>query len=270
MIPDVCPVCGAKTERERDTADIKCTSPNCPAQLERHIINFVGRDAMDIKGFGTVYIEELVRMGYIKNVADIFSLKEHREELIAQGIIGKEKNTDKLLEAIEKAKQNDAYKLLTGLGIPNVGKAAAKAIMKHFKTMERLSEASEEELTAVGDIGKVSADCIRSYFSDEKNQVVLQRLAQAGVNMTAEESETVDSVVSGKTLVVTGTLPTLGRKEAQTLIERYGGKVSGSVSKKTDYVLAGESAGSKLTKAQELGIRVISEDELYDMLQIER
>ena len=270
VIPDVCPVCGAKTERERDTADIKCTSPNCPAQLERHIINFVGRDAMDIKGFGTVYIEELVRMGYIKNVADIFSLKEHREELIAQGIIGKEKNTDKLLEAIEKAKQNDAYKLLTGLGIPNVGKAAAKAIMKHFKTMERLSEASEEELTAVGDIGKVSADCIRSYFSDEKNQVVLQRLAQAGVNMTAEESETVDSVISGKTLVVTGTLPTLGRKEAQTLIERYGGKVSGSVSKKTDYVLAGESAGSKLTKAQELGIRVISEDELYDMLQIER
>ena len=132
------------------------------------------------------------------------------------------------------------------------------------------SEASEEELTAVGDIGKVSADCIRSYFSDEKNQVVLQRLAQAGVNMTAEESETVDSVISGKTLVVTGTLPTLGRKEAQTLIERYGGKVSGSVSKKTDYVLAGESAGSKLTKAQELGIRVISEDELYDMLQIER
>ena len=270
VIPDVCPVCGAKTERERDTADIKCTSPNCPAQMERHIINFVGRDAMDIKGFGTVYIEELVRMGYIKNVADIFSLKEHREELIAQGIIGKEKNTDKLLEAIEKAKQNDAYKLLTGLGIPNVGKAAAKAIMKHFKTMERLSEASEEELTAVGDIGKVSADCIRSYFSDEKNQVVLQRLAQAGVNMTAEESETVDSVISGKTLVVTGTLPTLGRKEAQTLIERYGGKVSGSVSKKTDYVLAGESAGSKLTKAQELGIRVISEDELYDMLQIER
>lgn len=111
---------------------------------------------------------------------------------------------------------------------------------------------------------------IRSYFSDEKNQVVLQRLAQAGVNMTAEESETVDSVISGKTLVVTGTLPTLGRKEAQTLIERYGGKLSGSVSKKTDYVLAGESAGSKLTKAQELGIRVISEDELYDMLQIER
>ena len=107
MIPDVCPVCGAKTEREKDTADIKCTSPNCPAQLERHIINFVGRDAMDIKGFGTVYIEELVRLGYIKDIADIFELKDHREELIEQGIIGKEKNTDKLLETIEKAKEND-------------------------------------------------------------------------------------------------------------------------------------------------------------------
>ncbi len=178
----------------------------------------------------------------LKMSRTFFSLKEHREELIAQGIIGKEKNTDKLLEAIEKAKQNDAYKLLTGLGIPNVGKAAAKAIMKHFKTMERLSEASEEELTAVG--GHRKSQCglhPEVIFSDEKNQVVLQRLAQAGVNMTAEESETVDSVISGKTLVVTGTLPTLGRKEAQTLIERYGGKVSGSVSKKTDYVLAGRA-----------------------------
>ena len=155
-------------------------------------------------------------------------------------------------------------------GEENGPQAYIPMLQDDLRAMERLSEASEEELTAVGDIGKVSADCIRSYFSDEKNQVVLQRLAQAGVNMTAEESETVDSVISGKTLVVTGTLPTLGRKEAQTLIERYGGKVSGSVSKKTDYVLAGESAGSKLTKAQELGIRVISEDELYDMLQIER
>ena len=269
LIPEVCPVCGAKTERERDTADIKCTSPNCPAQLERHIINFVGRDAMDIKGFGTVYIEELVRMGYIKDVADIFSLQEHREELIEQGIIGKEKNTDKLLLAIEKSKENDAYKLLTGLGIPNVGKAAAKAIMKHFKTMENLQNASLEELTAVNDIGEISAACIRNFFADEKNQQIIARLREQGVNMDAEEMETIDSVLSGKTVVVTGTLPSLGRKEAQALIEQYGGKVSGSVSKKTDYVLAGEAAGSKLTKAQELGIAVISEEELKAMLNIE-
>ena len=270
LIPEVCPVCGAKTERERDTADIKCTSPNCPAQLERHIMNFVGRDAMDIKGFGTVYIEELVRMGYIKDVADIFSLREHREELIEQGILGKEKNTDKLLDAIEKSKTNDAYKLLTGLGIPNVGKAAAKAIMKHFKTMENLQNASLEELTAVNDIGEISAACIRNFFAEEKNQQIIARLREWGVNMDAEEMETIDSVLSGKTVVVTGTLPSLGRKEAQTLIEQYGGKVSGSVSKKTDYVLAGEAAGSKLTKAQELGIAVISEEELLEMLGVEK
>lgn len=268
VIPEMCPVCGAKTEREKDTADIKCTSPSCPAQLERHIINFVGRDAMDIKGFGTVYIEELVRMGYIKNVADIFVLKEHRDELIEKGVIGKEKNTDKLLLAIEKAKENDAYKLLTGLGIPNVGKAAAKAIMNHFKTMQKLQSATVEELTEVNDIGEISAICIRNFFSDEKNTELMERLREYGVNMIAEQSETVESVLSGKTLVVTGTLPTLGRKEAAELIERYGGKVSGSVSKKTDYVLAGENAGSKLTKAQELGITVISEDDLRKMLEL--
>ena len=269
MIPDVCPACGAKTEREPDTADIRCTSPNCPSQLERRIINFVGRDAMDIKGFGTVSIEELVRMRYIKDVADIFILKEHRDALIEQGIIGKEKNTDKLLDAIERAKENDACQLLTGLGIPNVGKAAAKAVMKHFKTFERLMDASAEELTEVNDIGMVSAECIRSFFAEEKNRTVMERLREYGVNMTAQEEETFDSPISGKTIVVTGTLPTLGRKEAQELIARYGGKASGSVSKKTDYVLAGENAGSKLTKAQELGIPVLTEEELLAMLQKE-
>lgn len=268
LIPDTCPVCGARTEREKDTADIKCTSPNCPAQLERHIINFVGRDAMDIKGFGTVYIEDLVRMGYIKDVADIFELKKYREELIAQRIIGKEKNTDKLLDTIEKAKQNDACKLLTGFGIPNVGKAAAKSIMKHFKSMERLEHATAEELTAVNDIGEVSAQCIRAFFENEKNQKMVERLRALGVNMEAKEAETIESALTGKTVVVTGTLPNLGRKEATELIEKYGGKVSGSVSKKTDYVLAGENAGSKLDKANQLGITVISEEELYQMLNI--
>lgn len=268
LIPDTCPVCGARTEREKDTADIKCTSPNCPAQLERHIINFVGRDAMDIKGFGTVYIEDLVRMGYIKDVADIFELKKYREELIEQGIIGKEKNTDKLLDTIEKAKQNDACKLLTGFGIPNVGKAAAKSIMKHFKSMERLEHATAEELTAVNDIGEVSAQCIRAFFENEKNQEMVERLRALGVNMEAKEAETIESALTGKTVVVTGTLPNLGRKEAAELIEKYGGKVSGSVSKKTDYVLAGENAGSKLDKANQLGITVISEEELYQMLNI--
>ncbi len=266
VIPNVCPVCGAQTERERDTADIKCTSPNCPAQLERHIINFVGRDAMDIKGFGTVYIEELVRQGYIKDIADVFVLKEYREELIEKGIIGKEKNTDKLLDTIEKAKANDAYKLLTGFGIPNVGKAAAKAIMKHFKSIETLSHASMDELQDVNDIGEVSAECIRRFFLDDENKKIIARLKEYGVNMETEATETIESPISGKIVVVTGTLPTLGRKEAQELIEKYGGKAAGSVSKKTDYVLAGEAAGSKLTKAQELGIPVLNEDEFKNLL----
>ena len=265
-IPDVCPVCGAKAEREKDTADIKCTSPNCPAQLERHIINFVGRDAMDIKGFGTVYIEELVHLGYIKDIADIFELKDHREELIEQGIIGKEKNTDKLLDTIEKAKENDAYMLLTGFGIPNVGKAAAKTIMKRFSSILDLEDADRDALMEVDDVGEVSADCIFRFFHDEKNKDMIARLKSLGVNMEAEETEMIFSPISGKTVVITGTLPTLGRKEAAELVEKYGGKVSGSVSKKTDFVLAGENAGSKLTKATELGIAVISEANLYEMI----
>ena len=269
VIPDTCPACGARTERENDAADIKCTSPNCPAQLERHIINFVGRDAMDIKGFGTVYIEELVRLGYIKDIADVFELKNHRGELIEQGIIGKEKNTDKLLDAIEKAKKNDACRLLTGFGIPNVGKAAAKAIMKHFKTMENLKNAGVEELMAVNDVGEVSAECIRRFFQNQKNQELLEHLKRLGVNMESEETQTIESALTGKTLVVTGTLPTLGRKEAAELIEKYGGRVSGSVSKKTDFVLAGENAGSKLTKANELNVPVITEEELYRMINAE-
>lgn len=265
MIPDVCPVCGAKTEREKDTADIKCTSPNCPAQLERHIINFVGRDAMDIKGFGTVYIEELVRLGYLKDVADIYDLKDHREELIEQGIIGKEKNTDKLLDAIETSKKNDAYKLLTGLGIPNVGKAAAKAILKYFKEFDALEAADMEKLQEVNDIGEVSADCIFRFFGDEKNKVLLQRLREAGVNMAYIPEEGADERFAGQTFVITGTLPSMDRKEAAALIEKFGGKVAGSVSKKTAYVLAGENAGSKLTKANELGIKVISEEDILAM-----
>ena len=264
-IPDVCPVCGAKTEREKDTADIKCTSPNCPAQLERHIINFVGRDAMDIKGFGTVYIEELVRLGYLKDVADIYDLKDHREELIEQGIIGKEKNTDKLLDAIETSKKNDAYKLLTGLGIPNVGKAAAKAILKYFKEFDALEAADMDQLQEVNDIGEVSADCIFRFFGDEKNKVLLQRLRDAGVNMAYIPEEGADERFAGQAFVITGTLPSMDRKEAAALIEKFGGKVAGSVSKKTAYVLAGENAGSKLTKANELGIKVISEEDILAM-----
>ena len=267
QIPDTCPVCGAKTVREKDTADIRCVSPDCPAQLERHIINFVGRDAMDIKGFGAVYVTELVRLGYIHDIADIYHLKEHRETLIEQGIIGKEKNTDKLLDAIEGSKQNEPFRLLTGFGIQNVGKAAAKAIMRQFGSIEALQHAGKEALLEVNDIGEVSAECILKYFASEKNQEIIARLKEAGINMEMPESEEMGDLLAGMTIVVTGTLPTLGRKEAQELIEKNGGKAAGSVSKKTSYVLAGENAGSKLTKAQDLGIPVISEAEFLEMIQ---
>ena len=267
VIPDVCPVCGAKTEREKDTADIKCTSPNCPAQLERHMINFVGRDAMDIKGFGATYIMELVHLGYLKDIADIYDLKKHREELIEQGIIGQEKNTDKLLDAIEKSKQNEAFQLLTGFGIPNVGKAAAKTILKHFGSIEALMQADMESLQQVADVGEVTALCIRNYFQDENNCKIIERLKEAGVNMEMAESGSEDGRFDGLTFVITGTLPTMDRKAAAALIEAHGGKVSGSVSKKTNYLLAGENAGSKLTKANDLGVSVISEAELQEMLK---
>lgn len=267
VIPNVCPVCGAKTEREKDTADIKCTSPNCPAQLERHMINFVGRDAMDIKGFGATYIMELVRLGYLKDIADIYDLKQHREELIEQGIIGKEKNTDKLLDAIEKSKQNEAFQLLTGFGIPNVGKAAAKTILKHFGSIEALMQADMESLQQVADVGEVTALCIRNYFQDENNCKIIERLKEAGVNMEMAETGSEDGSFDGLTFVITGTLPTMDRKAAAALIEAHGGKVSGSVSKKTNYLLAGENAGSKLTKANDLGVSVISEAELQEMLK---
>lgn len=265
QIPEFCPACGEKTVRDPDTADTKCVNANCPAQLERHVINFVGRDAMDIKGFGTIYIEELVRMGYIKNAADIYTLKEHRETLIEEGIIGKVKNTDKLLDAIEQSKKNDAYKLLTGLGIPNVGKAAARAIMRKMKNFETLMAASMEELQEVDDIGEVSANCIHQFFSKEENQVLMERFRQSGLNMECLEQAGEDQRFQGLTFVITGTLPEMERKEAAALIERFGGKVTGSVSKKTSYLLAGEHAGSKLTKAQSLGIPVLSEEELLQM-----
>ena len=265
-LPEVCPVCGARTQREKDTADMKCTSPNCPAQLERHIINFVGRDAMDIKGFGTVYVEELVRRGYLKDTADIYGLFQYREELIEQGIIGKEKNTDKLLNAIEKSKENDAYQLLTGFGIPNVGKAAARAILREFHSISALMEADQESLTNVNDIGEVSANCILEFFGKQENRRIVERMQEYGVNMESKEQPR-GSKFQGMTIVITGTLPTLGRKEAAELIEAQGGKASGSVSKKTSMVLAGENAGSKLTKAQELGVQVITEQEFLEMLK---
>ena len=266
VIPDVCPVCGAPTYREENTADIKCSSATCPAQLERHIINFVGRDAMDIKGFGTAYIEELIRQGYLHDIADIYELSACREELIEKGILGKEKNTDKLLGVIEASKQNDAYQLMTGLCISGIGKTAAKSLMEHFGSIHAVADASMEQLVEVNDIGEISAKAIYQYFHDTKSKELLERMQKHGVNMVRLQAAGSDDVLANNTFVITGTLPTMGRKEAAELIELHGGKVSGSVSKKTNYLLAGENAGSKLDKANALGVTVLTEEELLQMI----
>lgn len=266
LIGDTCPVCGHKAVREVDTADIKCTNPSCPAQLENHIINFVSRDAMDIKGMGEQNIHALIEGEYIHDIADIFNLAVRRDELIAKGVIGKEKNTDKLLAAIEKAKENEPQRLVTGLGIAGIGKAAARELMLHYGSIDALAEADVESIQQVRDIGSIGSQAIYEYFRDDVNRDILSRLKEYGVNMELQDTGIVDDVLAGKTVVVTGTLPTLSRNDAKSLIEAHGGKAAGSVSKKTDYVLAGEAAGSKLVKAQELGITIIDEAEFLQLI----
>lgn len=266
VIGNTCPVCGAPAVREPDTSDIKCQNPSCPAQLESHILNFVGRNAMDIKGLGEAAIHTLIEEGYIKDIADLYTLKEKREELIAKGIIGKEKNTDKVLKAIEDSKKNEPQRLLTGLGIAGIGRTAARELMLHFGSIDALSKASEEEILAVRDMGEISAKAIVSYFKDPKSQKILAAFRKAGVNFTLEDTGLVDEKFKGLTFVITGTLPNLSRKEAAGLIEAHGGRVAGSVSKKTDYLVAGEAAGSKLQKAQDLGVKVLDEAGLQELM----
>lgn len=264
--PSICPVCGHLLTQEEDTCDIYCMNSFCPAQLKRTISYFVGKDAMDIKNFGSVYVDSLVEKGYIKSCVDIYRLKEHREQLIEEGIMGKQKNTDKILTAIEASKENDASQVLTGLAIRNVGKVSAKAIMKHFDSISDLADAKVEELMAIPDVGEITARCICDFFADQTNRDMLRELAALGVNLTAAKKELTSGRLTGLTFVVTGTLPTLGRAEAAELIEKHGGKCTSSVSKKTDYLVAGENAGSKLDKANALGVSVISEAELLIML----
>ena len=264
--PERCPVCGSILVKDEDMADICCQNVLCPAQLTRTISYFCSLDAMNIMGLGDSIIDILIKAGYVKTFADIYKLKEHKEELIAKGVFGKEKGTVKVLEAIEKSKENEPFKLLTGLGIRNVGKNTARTIMKHFAAIDDLQKASYEELIAIDDIGDTTAQCIRQYFDDPENQVIISELKAAGLTMEMPENNDAGDKLKGLTIVVTGTLPTLGRKEAADLIENNGGKCTGSVSKKTDYLVAGEAAGSKLIKAQALGIPVITEEELLKML----
>ena len=265
-IGDRCPVCGAKAEREADSADVKCINQACPAQVESHILNFVSRDAMDIKGLGEKNIAALIEKGFLHTIVDIFRLKEHREELISQGVVGKEKNTDKLLAAIEEAKKNEPQRLLTGLGIPGIGKAAAAALMQHFKTLEALENASDEAILAVRDMGETSVAAIRSYFQNEGNAKICRELQQLGVATTVQERAAQGDELADMSFVVTGTLHHFGRREITELIEQHGGRVTSSVSKKTDCLVAGENAGSKLQKAEQLGVRILTEEELLHLI----
>lgn len=258
QIPPQCPACGAPARREEDSADMRCTNPACPAQLERLIQYFVSRDAMDIKGFGDVYIHDLIEAGYLHDVADIFTLHRHRDALIEAGLIGKVLNTDKLLGVIEKAKDNPPHKLLTGFGIPNVGKTAARQLMDVFGDVSALSEASEAALLAVDDIGPTTARCLLDYFQTDGFRQLLQKLKDAGVKLQGEvRQQAADAPLAGLRFVITGTLPDLSRDEAAAWIEARGGAVKSSVSAKTSYLLAGEEAGSKLQKAQSLQVPVL-------------
>ena len=266
IIGDTCPVCNAHTIHD-DKADIRCSNPHCPAQIERWIINFVGRDAMDIKGFGMMYIKTLIENGYLKDPADIYYLHNYRDELIAKGLIGKEKNTDKLLNAIEKSKQNAPWRLLTGLGILNIGKSASRSLINHFHSFDDIAKATEEEIKQVADIGEISAKLVYEFFHDEENIALLNKLKEANVNMAEEKTEKISDKFQGLTFVLTGTLETMGRSEASEIIQSLGGKASGSVSKKTSYVIAGANAGSKLTKAESLGVKIITEQEFLAMVK---
>ena len=264
--PDKCPVCGSPLVREEDTADIRCINPTCAAQVTRTIAYFTSRDAMNIMGLGDTLVEALCQEGYLKSYADIYHLVDHKDELIEKGIIGKVKNTEKLLAEIEKSKSNDPVRLLTGLAIRNVGKSTAREIMKHFDNLMELTKVTKDGFLQIPDIGETTAADLYEFFHEEPNLRILEEMQALGLNMTVEKDENASDKLSGMTIVVTGTLPTLGRKEAEELIVKNGGKASGSVSKKTSLVLAGEAAGSKLTKAQELGIKVIDEAEFLNML----
>ena len=262
-LPEVCPVCGAPVVRDPDGAALRCTGAECPAQLLRNITHFASRDAMDIEGLGPAVVQQLVDSGLIRNASDLYSL--HAADVAKLDRMGA-KSAENLIRAIEKSKANDLSRLIYGLGIRQVGEKAAKVLASHFGTMDALMAATAEELTEIDDVGAITAQCIVDYLAQPQSRDLIQRLKAADVNMESTRMQ-VDDRFKGMTFVLTGTLTRFDRKTAQALIEERGGKASGSVSKKTTYVVAGEAAGSKLTKAQELGIPVLSEDEFAGMLE---
>lgn len=262
--PRVCPVCGAEAIREEGEAAVRCTGIECPAKLFRNLVHFVSREAMNIDGLGENIIQQLLEKHLIENIADIYSLSF--EEIASLKKNGK-KFAQNLKNSIENSKQNDLYRLITALGIRHVGGKASKLLAKKYKTLQALTEAKFEELQEMNDIGEVMANSIVEFFAQEQTKDLLKRLEDAGVNTKAIEEETTDNRFEGQTFVLTGSLQKFTRKEAEDLIEKFGGKTSSSVSKKTNYVLAGEDAGSKLTKAQSLGVNIISEEEFENLIK---
>ena len=259
-MPKICPSCNAPVFRD-DEAAIRCKNPECPAQLMRNLIHFASRDAMDIEGLGPAVIKALVERGLISNPADIYNLK--KEDIADIERMG-EKSAQNLIDAIEKSKQNPLWRLIFGLGIRHIGAKAAKLLETEFEGMDDLKNASLEALCGIEGIGDIMAQSVVEFFSLEGTKELLSRLEAVGVNMNSTLKKQ-EGIFTGKTFVLTGTLPTLTRPEATAIIERLGGKASSSVSKKTDFVVAGEAAGSKLDKANSLGVKVISEEELLQM-----
>ena len=262
-IPEFCPVCGAPVRRDPDGAAIRCTGAECPAQLLRNLTHFASRDAMDIEGLGPAAVEALVNAGLVKNPADLYHLKAEQVEPLER--MGK-KSAENLIAAIERSKSQGMARLLFAFGIRQVGQKAAQVLSRQFGSLDRLMAATQEELTAVDDVGAITADYLVHWFENPQSQHLIRALREAGVSFESTEAP-VGTRLAGKTFVVTGTLEHFSRKEAEEAIVAQGGKASGSVSKKTSYVVAGEAAGSKLTKAQSLGVPVLTEAEFMALLE---
>lgn len=261
--PKLCPSCNSPVVQEEGEAAIRCTNTDCPAQLMRHLIHFVSRDAMDIDGLGPAVLEQLSKANLINSPADLYSLKY--DDIVVLDKKG-DKSAKNLLLALEKSKNNELYRLVFALGIPHIGLKAAKLLCEKFTTIESLFEADVNSVAEIEGFGEIMAQSVVQYFNLESTKKLIGELKASGVKMVPSKAVSTEGVFSGKTFVLTGTLPTMSRSDASKIIEEQGGKTSSSVSKKTDYVLAGESAGSKLTKAQSLGIKILSEEEFLSMI----
>jgi len=264
QMPTTCPVCGAPAVREEGESAVRCTGIECPAKALRNIVHFASDEGMDIEGLGYKIVEQLIEKGLISNIADIYDLK--LEDIASLKKNGK-KFAQNLIDAIEESKNRDLSNLITALGIRHVGKKLAKVLARKYKTLDNLMSADVEELASKDDIGEVIAQSIHTFFNEEQTIDLINRLKSAGINTQSLQEESNDTRFEGKTFVLTGALSKYSREQASDIIERLGGKTSSSVSKKTSYVLAGEDAGSKLTKAQSLGVTVISEEEFEEMIK---